>query len=117
MLTTPPPVVIVFIGLFAAGGLAAAFVRPLRNFPIAALAVVTLLTTLQVLFTVQATAGWHYFTIYPTVTIVAAGGGAVTAQSYVEVVGNDIPVTPTPDQSAPAVAPNNKPVGVAFIIG
>jgi 4-amino-4-deoxy-L-arabinose transferase-like glycosyltransferase len=71
---TPGAVAIVFIGLFAAGALAGAVGRRSRSFAVAALALVTLLTAVQVLFTVQATAGWHYFAIYPTVTIVVAYG-------------------------------------------
>lgn len=78
---TPQLVVIVFIGLFVAGALAAAIVRPVRNFAVVALAVVTVLTAIEVLFTVQATAGWHYFTIQPAMTIVAAYGAWALART------------------------------------
>ncbi|HXO09247.1 MAG TPA: glycosyltransferase family 39 protein [Solirubrobacteraceae bacterium] len=67
-------IVWIVLVLFAAGAIASVAVPRLRNLPVAALAVATVLISLQTLVTVQATAGWHYVAMYPFVTIVAAYG-------------------------------------------
>lgn len=64
----------IYLALFAAGAVAALLRRGARNVAVAYLALVTILIALQNVFTAQATAGWHYISIYPFVTIVAAYG-------------------------------------------
>lgn len=68
------PVVWVIVGLFVIGAMTSVVVRRLRSLTIACLSLVTVLTGVQILFTSQATAGWHYIAIYPFVMIVAAYG-------------------------------------------
>jgi 4-amino-4-deoxy-L-arabinose transferase-like glycosyltransferase len=68
------PVVWTIVALFAIGALTSVAVRRLRSMTIACLSLVTVLTGVQILFTSQATAGWHYIAIYPFVMIVAAYG-------------------------------------------
>ncbi len=72
-------VVWVTLLLFAAGAVAAVSTRRLRNVPVASLALTTLLIALQTQLTAQATAGWHYISIYPFVTIVASYGAFAIA--------------------------------------
>jgi 4-amino-4-deoxy-L-arabinose transferase-like glycosyltransferase len=78
-LSSSTVVVVLILGLFAVGTVASMAIRRTANLAVAALAVVTLLTEIQVLFTVQATAGWHYISIYPTMVIVVAYGAYVLA--------------------------------------
>jgi 4-amino-4-deoxy-L-arabinose transferase-like glycosyltransferase len=76
-------VVWVFITLFSAGAIASVIFRRLRNLAVAGLALATLLVALQTKLTPQATAGWHYVSIYPFVTIVASYGAYAIARTVV----------------------------------
>jgi hypothetical protein len=67
-------IVTIIVVLFVVGAIASVASARLRSIPIAGMAIATLLTVAQILYTPQATAGWHYITIYPFVTIVAAYG-------------------------------------------
>lgn len=74
-------VVWIVLALFAWGGVASVAIPRWRSFPVATLALATVLIAVQILFTLQATAGWHYIAIYPFVTIVAAYGVYALAQA------------------------------------
>jgi Dolichyl-phosphate-mannose-protein mannosyltransferase len=67
-------IVTIILALFVVGAIASVASARLRSVAIAGMAIATLLTVAQILATPQATAGWHYVTIYPFVTIVAAYG-------------------------------------------
>jgi 4-amino-4-deoxy-L-arabinose transferase-like glycosyltransferase len=73
-LGTRTVVVWIVLALFAGGAIASFAVRRLRSPAVAYLALTTVLISLQTLFTLNATAGWHYVAIYPFVTVVAAYG-------------------------------------------
>lgn len=73
-LGTRTTVVWIVLALFAWGAVASLAVARLRNRAVAYLALTTLLISVQTLFTLNATAGWHYVAIYPFVTVVAAYG-------------------------------------------
>jgi 4-amino-4-deoxy-L-arabinose transferase-like glycosyltransferase len=64
----------IVVVLFVAGGAAAVAWPRTRSLYVSALALTTVAVAVQILFTPQATAGWHYVAIYPFVTIVAAYG-------------------------------------------
>lgn len=68
------PVAITILVLFTVGSVASVGRRGARNLPIALLALSTVLIALQTLLTRNATAGWHYLAIVPTVFIVVAYG-------------------------------------------
>jgi 4-amino-4-deoxy-L-arabinose transferase-like glycosyltransferase len=78
--STGPRMVFVWLVviLFVVGALASLLPRS-RNLPVAVLGLVTLVMSAQTLATYQATAGWHYVSVYPYVTIVAAYGVWVLA--------------------------------------
>ena len=63
-----------YVAFSVYGVVAAALIPRLRNRWIVMAAAVTALTIVQILATPQATAGWHYITIYPFITIVAGYG-------------------------------------------
>lgn len=63
-----------YLALFAAGAMASLLPGVTRNRAVAYMALATLSIALQNLITAQATAGWHYISIYPFVTVVAAYG-------------------------------------------
>lgn len=65
--------------LFAAGAIGSALPWRDRSLPVATLALATILIAFQNLITYQATAGWHYISIYPSVIVVAAYGAYVLA--------------------------------------
>lgn len=67
-------VVWVTLALFAIGLATSVVSARSRNYPVAYLGVATVLIAMQNLVTQQATAGWHYISIYPCVTVVAAYG-------------------------------------------
>ncbi len=67
------PVTLVLIALFAAGA-TFSLVRLTRCWPVAALALVTLLVAAQNLVVASATAPWHYISPLPYGTVVAAYG-------------------------------------------
>ena len=77
-------VVWIVLAMFATGAIAAVVSRRMRNVAVQCLALATLLIALQNLLTAQATAGWHYIAIYPSVTIVAAYGVYVAARSLLK---------------------------------
>lgn len=66
-------VVLAFLALFVTGSVASVL-RRTRSLPVASLTLVTVLMSVQTLDTYQATAGWHYVSVYPFITIVAAYG-------------------------------------------
>lgn len=82
-LATPDPVVWLILVLFAAGAVASVASPRTRNRPIAWMALGTLLIAIQILITLKATAGWHYISVYPFVTIVAVYGVYAAAQLLV----------------------------------
>jgi 4-amino-4-deoxy-L-arabinose transferase-like glycosyltransferase len=67
--------------LFSIGTLASVLPGRSRSMPVAMIALAALLTAVQILFTLQATAGWHYVAVYPFVTIVAVYGAYVLAST------------------------------------
>jgi hypothetical protein len=67
-------VVWIVLAAFAAGTIASVAMSRTRNFAIAMTSLAALLMALQCLGTAQATAGWHYISVYPFVTIVGAYG-------------------------------------------
>jgi 4-amino-4-deoxy-L-arabinose transferase-like glycosyltransferase len=75
-----PRMVVVWVTLilFVIGGVAS-LLPSRRSLPVALLAVVTLAMTAQTLLTYQATAGWHYVSVYPYITAVCAYGVWVLA--------------------------------------
>jgi 4-amino-4-deoxy-L-arabinose transferase-like glycosyltransferase len=74
-------VVAIVLILFVAGGVASVAWSRTRSLAVACLAIVTLVIAVQNVITRQATAGWHYLSIYPFVTIVAAYGLYVLARA------------------------------------
>lgn len=75
------PVVVVVVVLFAVGAVASVVPARTRSLPMVCMAFVTVFTSVQILFTVQATAGWHYIVIYPFVMIVASYGAWTLARA------------------------------------
>lgn len=73
-LGTRSGIALIVVVLFLAGALASVALRPYRNLAISCTALITLLIAVQNLLTPQGTAGWHYISIYPFVTVVAAYG-------------------------------------------
>jgi hypothetical protein len=69
----------IVVALFAVGAIASALIPGARNLAVSTLALATLLIAAQNVLTRQATAGWHYVSIYPFVTIVAAYGAYALA--------------------------------------
>jgi 4-amino-4-deoxy-L-arabinose transferase-like glycosyltransferase len=71
-----PRMVVVWMTLilFVIGTLASMLPGRHRSFSVSLIALVTLLTAVQILFTGEATAGWHYVEVFPFITIVAAYG-------------------------------------------
>ena len=69
----------VLLVLFATGAVRSVF-GARANLPVALLALATILIAFQCLMTRQATAGWHFISIYPTVIVVAAYGTYVVAE-------------------------------------
>ena len=74
-------VVWIVVALFAVGALASTLVPRMRNLAVAGSALATVLIAIQNLLTVQATAGWHYISIYPFVTVVASYGAYALART------------------------------------
>lgn len=74
-------IVWIVIALFVAGTVASVTRGPLRQLNVAWMALATVLITIQILVTPQATAGWHYIAIYPFVTAVAAYGVYAVART------------------------------------
>jgi 4-amino-4-deoxy-L-arabinose transferase-like glycosyltransferase len=74
-------VVWVVLALFALGLLASITYRRTRNLAIAGFGLATIVIAVQNLITPQATAGWHYISIYPFITIVASYGVYAAARS------------------------------------
>jgi 4-amino-4-deoxy-L-arabinose transferase-like glycosyltransferase len=72
-------VALVMLVLFTAGGAASIARWRGRSPTVAGMAVGTLLIALQILFTYQATSGWHYIAIFPFFTVVAAYGAYAIA--------------------------------------
>jgi hypothetical protein len=83
-LATPTVLIVIVVGLFTAGTVASIAMRRTRSFAVAVIAVATLLIEIQIVFTVQATAGWHYISIYPFATIVMAYGVYAIARLLLE---------------------------------
>lgn len=77
----PPRMLVVWaiLGLFCVGALASLW--PTRNVAVAIIAVVTSLMVAQTLLTYLATAGWHYISVYPYITIVAVYGAWTLAEA------------------------------------
>ena len=72
-------VVLIVVALFVVGAVTSTVGRSARNVAVSAVALVTLLIAIQNVFTVEATAGWHYISIYPYVAIVACYGAWAVA--------------------------------------
>jgi hypothetical protein len=72
-------VVVLVLALFVIGALTAVAMKERRSGAIAALALATAVIALQTFLTPEATKAWHYISIYPFVTIVAAYGVYVAA--------------------------------------
>ncbi len=64
----------VLFALFIVGGLASLLSRRWANSAVASMALITVLTSVQMLVTYAATAGWHYIAIYPFVMVVCSYG-------------------------------------------
>jgi 4-amino-4-deoxy-L-arabinose transferase-like glycosyltransferase len=76
-------VVWIVLLLFTTGLIASVSFRSTRSLPVAGLGLATILIALQNLLTLQATAGWHYISIYPFVTVVTSYGAYVSVRLLV----------------------------------
>jgi hypothetical protein len=69
------------LALFVIGALASVFPWNHRSVAVGSFTVIAVLVAVQTLLTPQATAGWHYVSVYPFVTIVAAYGVYAVARA------------------------------------